>query len=377
MVLGGPPHSGKSVLAYSLTCALREQGIPHYLLRAYPPDYEGDWFLAAEPQTVRHLRFKGIRSGEWLPPLRRDIAARHLPLLVDVGGLPTPEQETLLDVCTHGILLTPDAESHAVWAARFTRHRLPVIADVRSDLCAENQVQATAPVLRGIQAGLERGRRARGPLFDALVAQLTALFTQAAAGLPRRHLAAAPVELAVDLRALAVQLGRDPQHWVPEALPEALDYLPAGQPLALYGRGPNWLIATLAVTTLPAPCYLFDARSGWLEVPDLPVGIAPAAGPLHSRREVLPEGVVWHLHFPDTYLDWEARAELILPDAMASTGVIVSGKLPQWLWAALVRAVDAPWIAVYQPQLNGAAVVRSRETAYPLGRRLPLTLNLP
>jgi len=77
VALGGPPHSGKSVLAYSLTQALRARDVPHYLLRAYPPDYEGDWFFAAEPETVRHLRFKGAQSAAWLPLLQRDIAARH------------------------------------------------------------------------------------------------------------------------------------------------------------------------------------------------------------------------------------------------------------------------------------------------------------
>ena len=34
VVIGGPPHSGKSVLAYSLTRALRAPSISHYLLRA-------------------------------------------------------------------------------------------------------------------------------------------------------------------------------------------------------------------------------------------------------------------------------------------------------------------------------------------------------
>jgi len=32
----------------------------------------------------------------------------------------------------------------------------------------------------------------------------------------------------------------------------------------------------------------------------------------------------------------------------------------------------APWIAVYQPQLDGAAVVCSTDQAWPVGNRLPL-----
>ena len=101
VAIGGPPHSGKSVLAYSLSATLRELEVDHYLFRAYPPDGEGDWFLEGEPAFVRHFRVKGARSEAWLAPLIRDIAQRRLPLLVDMGGLPTEAQEAILDACTH------------------------------------------------------------------------------------------------------------------------------------------------------------------------------------------------------------------------------------------------------------------------------------
>src|SRR5579884_757693 len=43
VLVGGPPHAGKSVLFYQLTQALRERGIAHFAIRACP-DGEGDWF---------------------------------------------------------------------------------------------------------------------------------------------------------------------------------------------------------------------------------------------------------------------------------------------------------------------------------------------
>ncbi|OQA95044.1 MAG: hypothetical protein BWY25_02587 [Chloroflexi bacterium ADurb.Bin222] len=210
VALGGPPHSGKSVLAYSLTQALREREAPHYLLRAYPPDYEGDWFLAGEPETVQHLRLKGARSEEWLPLLQRDIAGRQLPLLVDLGGLPTPTQEGVLAACTHGILLTRDAGSRALWRERFERYRLELLADLHSELDGENALTGVGAVLSGTLAGLERGARAQGPAFEALAERLAELFAAATQGLARAQLAAAPAELAVDVGALARQLGQAP-----------------------------------------------------------------------------------------------------------------------------------------------------------------------
>src|SRR5512136_651193 len=58
VLVGGPPHSGKSVLAYALSRALRERGVAHYLLRACP-DGEGDWSQEAEQSLVRQIRIKG------------------------------------------------------------------------------------------------------------------------------------------------------------------------------------------------------------------------------------------------------------------------------------------------------------------------------
>lgn len=371
VVIGGPPHSGKSVLAYSLTCALREREVPHYLLRAYPPDYEGDWFLAGEPETVRHLRFKGTQSACWLPLLQRDLAARHLPLLVDVGGLPTPEQEQLLETATHGILLTPDAASHAVWAARFARYGLALIADLHSDLHGSNALTAETPVLRGTLAGLARGTRATGPAFTALVERLVALFTATTEGLVRHHLAAAPAELAVELAALARQLGQDAGHWLPEALPAVLDYLPEQTPLALYGRGPNWLYAATAAHALPAPFYLFDVRWGWIAAPPLEGSMATAASGLTVVKQQ--RGTVCTLldfRLQHAYLDLTQACTLAVPPVQTA-GLILQGKLPHWLWAALARHYAAPtWVAVVQPQLDGAIVVRSRSVELPVGSRL-------
>ena len=366
VAIGGPPHSGKSVLAYSLTRALRARGIPHYLLRAYPPDGEGDWFHEGEQDLVRHLRVKGAASDRWLGPLRRDIARRHLPLIVDMGGLPTREQESVLDECTHGILLTPSDEARREWADRFAAHGLVLLADLCSDLRGEDRLDAVEPVVRGVLAGLERGSLARGPAFDALVERLADLFGPFAPDLCRRHIEAAPAELAVDLERLARQRGRDPNHWLPEDLGWVLDYLPAGEPLALYGRGPNWLYAALAVHALPAPFYLFDVRLGWTAPPGLRMG-APSPGPLQIRVGWEGPSVArMEFSLPEAYLDITEMEGTVVP-APPAEGLILSGKLPLYLWAALARlyAPRLAWLAVVQPQLSarealGAVVVHSR-----------------
>ncbi len=366
VVIGGPPHSGKSVLTYSLTRRLRELGVAHYVLRAYPPDGEGDWFYEGPPEEVRHLRVKGARSEAWLPLLQRDIARRHLPLILDVGGLPTLEQEALFDLATHGVLLTPDAESHAAWAARFARHGLVLLADLHSELHGEEALAETMPVLRGTLAGLERRSVAGGPAFAALVERLSGIFRDASSGLPRRHLADAPVELAVDLAQLAAHFGRDPNAWLPQDLPAILDYLPEGRPLALYGRAPNWLCAAVALHALPEAFWIFDARLGWTAAPVLARGPVKAAAMLQVEVEARPENTRVTFSLPDAYLDITEVADLTLPP-LSGNELWLSGKLSLWLWAAVVRTLDAPAIAVHQPRAGGAIVVRQRGAGPPVG----------
>ncbi|MGC9400709.1 MAG: CRISPR-associated protein Csx3, partial [Anaerolineae bacterium] len=375
VLIGGPPHSGKSVLTYSLTQALRAREVPHYVIRAYPPDGEGDWFQSGDQAFVRHVRLKGAESEAWLPLLKRDLARRHLPLIVDMGGLPTAEQETLLAACTHAVLLTRDAASRAAWTARVERHGLELLADLRSDLNGESTLTSATSVLRGTLTGLERGTTATGPVFEALVERLAALFTPAAHGLRRQHLLQAPVELTVDLQRLAAHFDVDPQAWPPGALPQVLEYLPAGCPLGLYGRGPNWLYSAVALHTLPAPFYLFDVRLGWVAAPTLQQGPANAAGLWTLKTKTLSTGVRWGLRLLDAYLDYREAVTLRLPAPPSDEGLILSGQLPLWLWGAVARAcAPAPWLAVFQPQLRGAVLVQG-SAPYPPGTVVPVDVT--
>jgi CRISPR-associated protein Csx3 len=358
VAIGGPPHSGKSVLAYGLTQALRERAVPHYLLRAYPPDYEGDWFQEGDPSLVRHLRFKGAVSERWLPLLHRDIAQRNLPLIVDMGGLPTREQEALLDECTHAILLTPDELSRQEWAARFAHHGLVVLADLRSELHGSHRLEQTKPVISGTLAGLERGTCPIGRTFEALVERIAAHFRTAATELYQGHVESSPAEIVIDLERFARRRGWDPHHWRPSVLPQVLEYLPRRHPLALYGRGPNWLYAAISAYNAPAALYLFDPRLGWVEVPPLPVGDPDPGAPLVATQ-VTGDGVtVLTFQMPHAYLDATEAHTWRLP-SVSDAGLILNGKLPLWLWTALARAYDAPpWIGVTHPQVQGCVIVR-------------------
>nr|HID14684.1 hypothetical protein [Anaerolineae bacterium] len=190
LIVGGPPDSGKSVLTYHLTQTLRKWGVDHYVLRANP-DGEGDWRAEIDPDLVHTILFPRNWTLAFVENVCQDIARRRLPLVVDIGGRPQPWQETILDHCTHAILLTPNDDAHAHWLALLRRHNLLLVADLRSELHGANVVTTTQPLLTGVIAGLEWGQPLHSPTFDALVERVARLFAYDPDELRRTHLAAA------------------------------------------------------------------------------------------------------------------------------------------------------------------------------------------
>jgi CRISPR-associated protein Csx3 len=280
-----------------------------------------------------------------------------------------------LDHCSQAVLLCPDAESRSAWEARFKRHGLPILADLRSDLHGRNSMEERGYPLRGTLAGLERGHTAAGPAFEALVECLAAVFNYTPNELRETHLSQAPTDLVVDLARLGRTLNALDANfkWMPRALPQVLDYMPAGVSLALYERGPNWLYAALALYAHPEPLYQFDARLGWVTPPHLQVGPPAPDAPLQARLVPREDYVRLELTLGEAYLDYAESEGLCVPPIAPDTGVVVSGKLPLWLWTAVALAFhDARWLALYQPQLGDQAVIiQSRTTQFAVGQLVP------
>lgn len=161
-------------------------------------------------------------------------------------------------------------------------------------------------------------------------------------------------------------------HWQPGDLRRAVDYLPADLPLAAYGRGPNWLYAALAAHAFPQPFFQFDVRLGWVRALQLPLGwdaehpaVCFAVRPESSYTSL-------DVHLPASYLDYDELEELVLPRVASVQGVVLGGKLPQWLFTSLTVSYQmVPWLAVYQPMLEGAVVVSSHSGIPALGTLMP------
>lgn len=392
--IGGPPHSGKSTLSYRLSQALHHTKTEFYMFRA-SPDGEGNWSYEAPPNVVAELRLRA--KSDWTPQLAerisRDVARRHLPLLVDVGGKVSPETEQIARQCTHAILIAGDPEKLAPWRELVKQQGLSLLADVESSLDQAQTIVQEKPTLRGIINGLSQDSSSDGVCFDALVQRIRHIFSYDSEELFQKHQVMTDIEMVLHVERAIFPLpahAKETEHnentplslpahtgsvrWSFDELPILINSnnLPKDEPLAIYGRGPVWLYAALAAFCYPAAYEVFDVRQGWVKPPTLTK--ATQDDPARVRWDSIAESFAYvHVQMSPQggYLDYRDMVGLPVPDVSSGKGLILNGKFPNWLWAALVRTyIDHPWIAVYIPSNQGAVVVYSQTEDMPVGKEL-------
>jgi CRISPR-associated protein Csx3 len=376
ILFGGPPHTGKSVLFYSLARALRERAIPHYAIRACP-DGEGNWFHELDQDKVRLIRVKGEWTSDFVKRICLDIERRHLPLLVDIGGRPTEGQLCLFRSSTHSLLLLrADQEDTAdYWRQLVKVNGLLPLAELYSARSGVSTIDADRPVIKGTFVGLERGSLVSGPLFHTLVERVALLFTSyTPEELEKTKLDMAPVELVVNLDTFLRAWAPQTERWEREMIPRLLAELPANTPLAVYGPGPNWLYGALAAHAGQQPLYQFDPRIGWIAPPSLQISMATTPE-IQVELHVFEQVTLLSMRIVSDHLDYVQADHLPFPPVSAERGLIFDGRFPHWLLTAVVRLykeAGVAWIACRQIQLEGAVVVMSRVAGIVPGDLVPL-----
>lgn len=384
VLVGGPPHAGKSVFLYQLRRALRERQVEHYLLRACP-DGEGNWFHEGDPDMVGQIRVK--LASPWPTPfverICHDLEHRCLPFLVDMGGKPQPPQERLLHLCTHSILLLREdmPEATADWQHLVEEQNVLPLARLYSEREGDSVITARTPILKGTLTGLERHALYAdlGPVFTELVQRVADLFTSYDLH-DHKHtfLEYAPTEFLLDLDTELRTFTTSSTQWQPAMLPRLLDRIPAHMPLSVYGVGPNWLYAALAAHANAHPFYLFDPKLpfGWIQPAPVSLGTQPSSE-VQVTLQNHPEMTVLKISFPNDHLDYFHLDPLVFPPVDKEKGLLIDGRTPYWLLTALVRlykAIGFPWIAPFYVPAGGAIVVYSDGERYRLGDLVPRPL---
>jgi CRISPR-associated protein Csx3 len=369
ILMGGPPHAGKSVLYYNLAQALRKRGIPFHAIRACP-DGEGDWSQEIDQDVIWNIRVKGEWTDMFVQRICRDLEQRLLPILVDMGGRPQGPQVGILQQCTHSLLLlrSDDPESAASWSQLAETHGLLPLARILSAREGDSQLIEEEPVVTGTLVGLERGSPATGPLFESLVNRVDALFSSySRKDLEKTLFDLAPTELAIDLVLSLHMLAPQATRWEPRMIPALLDCIPASTALSVYGHGPQWVYAALAAHAGQASFYQFDPRlgeqnTGWVAPPSLQFGTA-SSPEITVKVDEYEQARVLRISLAIKHLDYLEADALLFPPVSPDAGLILFGSMPSWLVTALVRLYQRagmPWIACYSPPLHGAVVLYSR-----------------
>jgi len=170
IVLAGPPRSGKSCLREGLKQAIRRiPGAPYPYVITACPDGEGAWFqetVNRDPEKARELKtaYKQSLGGftsEFVKRVADSVASCQLPLtLVDIGGIPSAENERICAHATHAILLAGDLGRLPEWREFCGKLGLHIIAEIHSDYRGtEDTIPVLGPdgVWKGSVHYLERG----------------------------------------------------------------------------------------------------------------------------------------------------------------------------------------------------------------------------
>lgn len=348
------------------------------MLRANP-DGEGNWSHEARPDVVHEVRSRA--KGGWSPQfamqVSKDIASRHLPLLVDAGGKPSDETALIATQCTHAILIAANPADLDPWRTLVSERGLPLLAEIHSVLEGPQRITQERPTMYGVISGLSRDQSSDGPCFSLLAERLKMICAYGPEELYNIHLAMTSTDMVIHLEQPIYPL---PAHtsntlWRPEEIPVLLKSIPVGEPLGIYGRGPAWVYGALAVLASPAPCTIFDVRSGWVTPPLLTRTTGDPA-PFLRWNPIIERFHYTHIQFilPEQYLSYQDIADVVVPNIPEDRGVLLDGKLPLWLWSALARTyANHAWVAIYQPQLAGAVVICSQSGAVPVGSVVPVT----
>lgn len=131
IVVGGPPHSGKSVFIEALSKNL-DKGDTFAFSAC--PDGEGPWLQRHydDPEVVK-WRQKGQFRPEFVDRAKRVVDEWEGPLmLVDIGGRTSEENAQIVEEATHAIVLAGDLSKVGEWQEFFKAHGVEVMAVLHS-----------------------------------------------------------------------------------------------------------------------------------------------------------------------------------------------------------------------------------------------------
>lgn len=417
VAVGGPPHSGKTVLMGLLRALLPRE---KFAVVEAAPDGEGitGWSFEGDPELVRAVRRKGKFLAEFVDWVADSVRNSTMPVtLVDLGGMLvdaagnftptgarlTPQNERIVRECSHLIVIANPSyvEAGQVWISEGIRLGAQPLAILESVLSgAEDEVFDGGFPLRARITGLERENPPVRSLTACAVAERVLEIAgtgEAQADGSERADMNFP-RLAESLNLPVRNSGPD-RDWFPGILPQLVAFVAAAtadrEAVNLWGNCSAGFPYHGLACGLSARVRYFDPKVGsYVALPDVePSGQGSQI--LDWRIEERDDHSFVEFVIPRQIFEVKNLPLVIPPAAPARKGVVLSGKGPWWLTGTIARSyhrAGARWVAVFTPQessrrdsegkkwsekfpgLAPAVVVASCDPAVPVGSVIPFRL---
>ncbi|OGX06997.1 MAG: hypothetical protein A2Z88_00665 [Omnitrophica WOR_2 bacterium GWA2_47_8] len=286
-------------------------------------------------------------------------SVRQQLVIVDVGGIWSLENQQIFSECDDFIIISSDPEEKNNWRAFGEKIGLKCLAELDSILVGQSEIYPNQGdgCLHGLVTGLERGHIVNSPIIDALVAKLKQAMEANGGGLSNE-------EKVADIHATSIadQIGIEdrsdtwggyrPWHILPTL--QAVKNLKNKPLLKVWGMRAGFIPAAI-IAAFKGLVEIFDVRLGYIMIPHL-----------KPRGTGSPYGLNWQVTKTEecTLVKFKIQGDIYNaswlftaypPKVDKNLGVVIDGRGPYWLLAALAKAYSntQPWVALHVEQESG------------------------
>lgn len=381
IVVGGPPHSGKSVFLDGLLKNLPYN--THYFSGC--PDGEGPWLQRHYTEDeVKALRRKGSFTEEFVNFAHDAVKDFNGQLmLIDIGGRITPENMKIISGATHAIILSGDTKNFDEWNDFFKKEGIEIIAKLHSDYNGkEDTITEDSEQIQGSVHYLERGQHPEDRESIKFVAEHIAELVKKNEEKRNISLEDNNELLKVDSLAFEYNLKANyDKETVPGTLTGLQKYLKDNysdsKQIKIDGRINSYLAGFLGTELADGERKIsFNSPNGFVGLKELNQSENGSVIDWEQKENITKHGDSFlEINFkldPSKPFKPEDLSEMNIPKINTGEIVSIGGKGPHWLRTSIAIGYkkDAQVIAMFIPG-EGSIVVHSKDIEkYPLGTLL-------
>lgn len=376
IIICGPPHSGKTVMINSLHKLLPTEGVQTIRANA---DGEGYWASEGNPDDVQKVRVKGDNTPEEFAEWTKQISdAKANIVLVDIGGKLQDDKIPLFEAADSFVVLCSDQEPDLMvaWKSFGEAHGCRCLACLTSKLVGEDEVKKLGAVIEDTITHLERGtERTDSKLLQELAGLIINMAKSTTARPFDSHDSQTfnAFDMAYALNCYTqreikintiegeeVSLCRNIRYETRD-IDNIRDYVAKWQAerklsnVKVYGANAQWVAVTIIFALIDGGAEaveLFDI-STWqyvrlrkLRVATSPLTISVSA--FDSQKDIMEVSILNEQGKPRS-LSIDELDRCSIPPIDASHGIVVSGRLPNWLLASICLTLPNKVIFVRKP----------------------------